>query len=100
MDGQGVFTWTDGRKYSGAYIDDKKHGYGVFEWPNKRRYEGNWADGKQHGHGAFITEHGIRKEGIWDKGVKLQWLKTDREQRRHEPQSPDTNELSSGNKSG
>ena len=25
-DGTGVFTWSDGRKYVGDYLDDKKHG--------------------------------------------------------------------------
>lgn len=34
MEGGGVFTWSDGRKYEGEYLDDKKHGYGVFEWPD------------------------------------------------------------------
>lgn len=32
MNGKGVFTWLDGRKYVGEYFDDKKHGQGVFEW--------------------------------------------------------------------
>jgi hypothetical protein len=32
MDGEGIFTWTDGRKYTGGYKDDKKHGFGLFEW--------------------------------------------------------------------
>jgi hypothetical protein len=32
MHGHGIFTWSDGRKYEGAYIDDKKEGYGIFEW--------------------------------------------------------------------
>jgi len=26
MEGYGVFTWPDGRKYEGEYIDDKKEG--------------------------------------------------------------------------
>jgi len=34
MEGRGLFTWSDGRKYDGEYKDDKKHGYGVFEWPD------------------------------------------------------------------
>lgn len=25
-------TWPDGRKYEGAYENDRKHGYGVLEW--------------------------------------------------------------------
>jgi len=32
MDGQGVFTWPDLRKYQGEYRDDKKDGFGIFEW--------------------------------------------------------------------
>jgi len=40
MEGQGVFTWVDGRKYEGEYLDDKKHGYGKFVWPDGRIYKG------------------------------------------------------------
>lgn len=32
MNGKGIFTWIDGRKYIGEYLEDKKHGYGIFEW--------------------------------------------------------------------
>lgn len=38
MEGKGVFTWVDGRKYEGEYLDDKKHGYGKFIWPDGRIY--------------------------------------------------------------
>ena len=34
MEGKGVFSWSDGRKYEGDYKDDKKHGNGIFEWPD------------------------------------------------------------------
>ena len=34
MNGKGVFTWIDGRRYIGEYVDDKKEGEGVFEWYN------------------------------------------------------------------
>ena len=46
MEGEGVFSWPDGRKYKGAYKDDLKNGFGVFEWPDGKRYEGPWKDGK------------------------------------------------------
>lgn len=31
-EGYGVFTWPDGRRYEGEYVDDKKEGNGVFFW--------------------------------------------------------------------
>ena len=44
--GKGIFTWADGRKYTGEYIDDKKKGYGEFVWPDGRCYRGEWSNGK------------------------------------------------------
>ena len=32
MHGTGVFSWSDGRKYKGDYVEDKKQGHGIFEW--------------------------------------------------------------------
>ena len=46
MNGRGVFTWSDGRKYIGEYLEDKKHGYGIFEWSDGIKYMGSWEDGK------------------------------------------------------
>ena len=46
MKGSGIFTWNDGRKYQGEYIDDKKEGHGIFFWPDGRKYEGGWKNGK------------------------------------------------------
>jgi len=40
MHGKGVFSWPDGRKYEGEYLEDKKHGYGMFRWNDGRVYEG------------------------------------------------------------
>ena len=46
MEGSGIFTWHDGRKYQGEYMDDKKEGHGIFFWPDGRKYEGGWKNGK------------------------------------------------------
>ena len=40
MHGKGVFSWDDGRRYEGEYLDDKKHGHGVFYWPDGKLYDG------------------------------------------------------------
>ena len=42
MDGKGLFTWPDGRKYEGDYLNDKKHGFGIFTFKDGRVYEGEW----------------------------------------------------------
>ena len=80
MHGDGVFTWADGRKYSGAYLADKKHGFGEFTWPDGRYYTGQWADGKMHGgpgeyrHKATVNEEtgeaeeGKVQKGFWHEG--------------------------------
>ena len=36
MNGEGFFTWSDGRSYKGSYLDDKKSGFGIFIWPDGR----------------------------------------------------------------
>jgi hypothetical protein len=46
MNGKGVFTWPDGRKYEGEYSNDKKQGYGEYTWADGRTYKGNWLNGK------------------------------------------------------
>ena len=44
MNGKGVFTWTDGRRYEGQYRDDQKEGFGTYL--NKGvKYEGHWMNG-------------------------------------------------------
>lgn len=30
MHGKGIYTWKDGRRYEGEYLNDKKHGYGIY----------------------------------------------------------------------
>jgi hypothetical protein len=46
MEGMGVYTWADGRKYEGEYKDDKKHGFGIYLWADGRLYQGYWFRGK------------------------------------------------------
>ena len=82
MDGYGVYTWTDGREYSGEYKEDKKHGYGVYKWNDGRKYFGNWGLGKQHGLGKYIvlekSQSGEEVEnvkwGLWEDGKRIQWF--------------------------
>ena len=74
MHGKGVYTWADGRRYEGEYVNDKKHGYGVYTYPDGRSYKGEWANGKQHGEGVFITPQGAQKRGVWVDGKRSHWI--------------------------
>ena len=58
MNGKGVFTWTDGRKYEGDYLNDNKEGFGTFWWPDGKIYKGNWKGGKQDGEGIYTSASG------------------------------------------
>ncbi|CAM6005301.1 unnamed protein product [Sphagnum balticum] len=73
MEGNGVFTWLDGRRYEGEYMNDKKEGFGIFTFRDGRVYEGEWKNGKQHGKGLFKKKNIVR-EGIWEEGERVSWL--------------------------
>ena len=55
IEGKGVETWSDGRKYEGDFKGGKKDGEGTFEWPNGILYIGSWKDDKQHGTGIYYN---------------------------------------------
>ena len=46
MEGEGVLEYGDGRKYSGQFFNDKKHGFGVYRWPDGVEYSGFWKENK------------------------------------------------------
>ena len=56
--GQGIYTWKDGRVYSGEWAADKQNGKGVMTWPSGERYEGGWKNGNRHGQGSQTLASG------------------------------------------
>ena len=75
MHGKGVYTWADGRKYEGDYLNDRKHGFGSYVWADGRQYVGEWLNGKQHGEGKYKQANGQGfKTGVWQDGKRVQWL--------------------------
>ena len=46
MNGKGLHTWEDGRRYEGSYKNNKKSGHGTFTWANQDKYIGSWENGK------------------------------------------------------
>ena len=52
--GQGVYTWADGKKYVGEFKDGKRNGQGTFTTANgKNKYVGEWKNDKTHGQGIW-----------------------------------------------
>jgi hypothetical protein len=66
--GQGTFTYLDGRKYVGAFKDGKYDGQGTFTSPDGAKYVGAWKDNKKHGLGTFIWPDGRVWGGLWKDG--------------------------------
>ena len=79
MNGYGEFTWQDGKKYFGFYVDDKKEGFGIFYWASSQKFfVGFWKDGKQEGSGKIVTENKV-KYGLWKNGDKVESLNGEKE---------------------
>ena len=77
MNGYGIYTWKDGRKYEGEYAMDKKQGHGIYTWSDGRKYDGEWDNGKQHGIGIYYDAQGNAKKGQWVNGKRTEWLNDD-----------------------
>lgn len=69
MNGQGKFTWDDGKVYVGAYKDDTRHGYGIMTWPLGDSYEGYWANDKFNGFGKHELAKGQMYVGQFKDGL-------------------------------
>lgn len=75
MEGRGIETWADGRRYEGDFKIGKKDGEGTFEWPNGIKYIGSWRAGKQHGLGIlYNSKDGSKRQGEWASGKRQRWI--------------------------
>ena len=63
--GFGVYTWTDGSKYSGYWENNTAHGFGRLEHANGEVYEGNWENDKVSGYGEYLSIEGKIYKGEW-----------------------------------
>ena len=57
MNGQGTYTWSDGRKYVGKWKDGVFHGHGTWTSPNGKKYVGEYKDG-QYWEGIMYDKNG------------------------------------------
>ena len=75
MEGRGIETWADGRRYEGDFKHGKKDGEGTFYWPSGQTYIGSWRSGKQHGLGIMHDPETLEKRhGEWQNGKRIRWI--------------------------
>jgi|GEM_PF-4601845 len=46
-----VYTYANGGRYVGEWLDGRPNGHGLMIYPNGQRFEGEWRDGEANGHG-------------------------------------------------
>ena len=68
--GEGIFTWNDGREYRGSFVDGLMEGYGEHTHPSGDTYKGEWKDGKFHGTGTYSWTNGNVYCGEWCNGME------------------------------
>ena len=65
-DGQGTYTWSDGRKYVGEWLEGKQNGHGTVTSPDGK-YVGEWKGNNFHGQGTLISTNGTKWVGEFNK---------------------------------
>ena len=68
--GKGSYTYQDGSKYTGQYINNKAHGFGRLEHVSGEYYEGNWANDQAEGYGEYKNTDGTIYKGQWKKDLQ------------------------------
>jgi hypothetical protein len=61
--GQGTYTWPDGRKYVGEWRDGNRNGQGTYTWPDGRKYVGQFRDDQPNGQGTITRPDGRKYVG-------------------------------------
>jgi hypothetical protein len=65
-----TYQYPSGDKYTGSWLNGRKHGYGVAEFVSGNRYEGQWDNDFKHGKGTIIFVDGTTYTGDWCKDHK------------------------------
>lgn len=74
---RGVFTYKNGDRYQGEYLDNDMEGYGVYTWQSGTVYRGKWKESMMDGcgvkmvkqsNGKILLEEGEFNDDEW-KGI-------------------------------
>ena len=72
--GQGTYTFPDGKKYGGKFKDGKEHGKGTYTYPDGVKYEGKFKDGKEQGQGTLTTPDGFTDVPVWKESIHFYFV--------------------------
>jgi hypothetical protein len=68
QNGSGVFRYSNGAKYTGAFVNGKPHGKGSMDYNAKSRYSGDWSNGTREGQGRMVYQNGDVYTGPFTRG--------------------------------
>jgi 1-phosphatidylinositol-4-phosphate 5-kinase len=68
--GQGTYYSSDGRKYTGQFVDGLREGFGKLEFPYGASYEGQFFKDKMHGQGTYKRKIGSYYTGHFVDNLK------------------------------
>lgn len=69
IEGEGTYTWVDGRIDVGVWREGKLNGDARTTYANGEVYEGHYQDDMYHGRGKLTNLDGSTVEGDWEKGI-------------------------------
>jgi len=67
---QPTYKYPSGDRYTGQWLNGRKHGHGVAEFVSGNRYEGEWDNDFKHGKGTITFVDGTTYSGDWCKDHK------------------------------
>lgn len=66
--GKGQYTYGDGSRYKGEFLNGLPEGMGVMDYANGDRYVGNWKQHAPHGEGTMYLRSGETIAAVWEYG--------------------------------
>ena len=68
INGYGTITYANGRTYTGAFKDGRRHGQGTYTFPNGNKFTGAFKDGLANGQGTLTFANGTKYTGEFKAG--------------------------------
>ncbi len=90
--GKGIYTYADGTRYIGNFLNGNAEGSGTVFYTNGDRYEGGWSGHAPHGEGTIYFSTGKVFGGVWNYGVIVQEISKGDPEMKHLEVKPDVSE--------